>query len=168
MCKILGISRSLVYYEKKSKTYDSELDNVIISIFKASRNAYGTRKIKKELLKKEYQVSRRRISRIMQKYGLVSQYTVKQFKVHRAKCNEDIIKNEVKRKFDNRSEKEVVVSDLTYVNVQGKWHYICLLIDLYNREIIGHSAGPRKDINLVLKAWIGYTKLDNKYSDMIE
>jgi transposase InsO family protein len=153
MCKILGISRSLVYYEKKSKTYDSELDNVIISIFKASRNAYGTRKIKKELLKKEYQVSRRRISRIMQKYGLVSQYTVKQFKVHRAKCNEDIIKNEVKRKFDNRSEKEVVVSDLTYVNVQGKWHYICLLIDLYNREIIGHSAGPRKDINLVLKAF---------------
>ena len=27
-----------------------------------------------------------------------------------------------------------VKSDLTYVNVSGKWHYICLLINLENRE----------------------------------
>ena len=39
---------------------------------------------------------------------------------------------------------DVVVSDLTYVNVAGSWHYICILIDLYNREIIGYSAGSRK------------------------
>ena len=28
---------------------------------------------------------------------------------------------------------KIGVSDLTYVNVGGKWNYICLMLDLYNR-----------------------------------
>jgi len=45
------------------------------------------------------------------------------------------------------------VSDLTYVRVKQNWHYICVLIDLYNREIIGHSAGPKKNAALVHRAF---------------
>lgn len=33
------------------------------------------------------------------------------------------------------------------------WHYICILIDLFNREIIGYSAGRNKDTELVMKAF---------------
>jgi hypothetical protein len=51
MCKLLNISRSLVYYTPVEKSCDSKLDNAIINIFKKSRNNYGTRKIKKELSK---------------------------------------------------------------------------------------------------------------------
>ena len=47
---------------------------------------------------------------------------------------------------------ETLVSDLTYVKVAGTWHYICLFIDLFNREIVGYSAGKNKDANLVSKA----------------
>jgi len=47
----------------------------------------------------------------------------------------------------------VIVSDLTYVRVKQKWHYICVLVDLYNREIIGYSAGPRKSACLVQRAF---------------
>ena len=42
---------------------------------------------------------------------------------------------------------EFIVRDLTYVNVAEKWHYICLFIDLFNREIVGHSAGQEKTLN---------------------
>ena len=55
--------------------------------------------------------------------------------------------------FDNREELEVVVSDLTYVRVGQKWHYICVLIDLFNREIIGQSSGPNKTAELVTRAF---------------
>lgn len=48
---------------------------------------------------------------------------------------------------------EVVVSDLTYVNVCGKWNYICLLLDISGREIIGFAAGKHKDAKLVMKAF---------------
>lgn len=33
----------------------------------------------------------------------------------------------------------------------NKWNYVCILIDLANREIIGCSAGSNKDANLIEK-----------------
>ena len=153
MCKILNVTRSLIYYSYQNKTNDSKLDNEVIKIFKQSKNNYGTRKIKNELEKKGYIVSRRRIGRIMKTYGLVSNYTVKQYKVHTAKCNEEKVDNIVNRDFNDKEHLEAVVSDLTYVNVNGKWNYICLLIDLFNREIIGYSAGKNKDATLVCRAF---------------
>lgn len=42
---------------------------------------------------------------------------------------------------------------MTYVRVSKRWHYICVLVDLYNREIIGHSVGLHKDAFLVYRAF---------------
>jgi putative transposase len=39
------------------------------------------------------------------------------------------------------------------VKVEQRWHYICIIIDLYNREIIGHSAGPHKNAALVQRTF---------------
>ena len=153
MCRILNVSRSLIYYKPRRKASNSDLENEIITVFKKSKNNYGTRKIKHKLAQKGYKVSRRRIGRIMKKYGLVSNYTVKQYKVHRTKCNEEKIENAVNREFDRDQTLDVVVSDLTYVNVKGKWNYICLILDLFNREIIGYATGKRKSASLVTKAF---------------
>lgn len=153
MCKVLKISRSLVYYKPKNKREDKELENEISRIFKESRNNYGSRKIKVELEKIGYQVSLRRIRKYMDLNGLVWNYTVKQFKVHKATCNEDKVENKLNREFNREEKLDVVVSDLTYVNVKGKWNYICLIIDLYNREIIGYAAGKNKTADLVYKAF---------------
>lgn len=149
MCKILKISRGMIYYDFKTKGKNSLVDNTIIQIFRKSKNNYGTRKIKIELERLGFNLSRKSISNIMKRYSLVSNYTVKQFKVHNSKCNEENISNIVKRSFNNRNLLEVVVSDLTYVNVGGKWNYICVLLDLFNREIIGFSSGSKKDSKLV-------------------
>lgn len=154
MCRKLGIPRSLVYYKKKTRKVNSKLENAVIRIFKKSHNNYGSRKIKVELKKENIIASRRKIRCIMDKYGLVSSYTIKQFKVHKSTCNEDKIANEVDRKFNDREYLEVVVSDLTYVRVRDKWCYVCLIIDLFNREIIGYSAGKNKTAELVYDAFL--------------
>ena len=154
MRRKLGVPRSLVYYKKKARKINSELENAVIEIFRKSRNNYGSRKIKIELAKRNIIASKRRIRRIMDKYGLVSSYTIKQFKVHKTSCNEEKIENKVDRKFNDRYQLEVVISDLTYVRVRKKWCYICILIDLFNREIIGYSAGARKDASLVYDAFL--------------
>lgn len=162
MCRLLKITRSLVYYHinhrknlQKERLSEEEiiLENKIIKIFKESKNNYGTRKIKKMLEKEKIVASRKKISEIMNKYGLVSSYTVKQFKVHKTKCNEDQNPNILNREFQ-RDSLEAVVNDLTYVNVAGKWNYICVLMDLFNREIIGYAAGAKKDANLVYQAFL--------------
>lgn len=95
MCRLLGVTRSLVYYhlnkEKDVKLdEDEKLIEEIKEILRRSRNNYGTRKIKK-LGKIGYKISRRKIGRIMKKNGLVSNYTVAQYKVIRSKYNEEDI-----------------------------------------------------------------------------
>lgn len=154
MCKVLHISRSTYYYEAKQKTDESGLTVAIIDIFKTSRNNYGTRKIKQELSKKGMIVSRRRIGRIMKQEGLVSTYTTAQFHPKKDTCNESKIANVVNRKFYEQPYRNVVVSDLTYVRVGMNWNYICVLVDLFNREIIGYSAGPHKTETLVKQAFM--------------
>lgn len=160
MCKCLGITRSLIYYHlnKEQNIKDPEknkLSDRIKYIFKKSKNNYGSRKIKVELAKLGLIVSRRKISRIMKENGLVSNYTVKQFKVEKTSCNEKKIPNIIDRKFDDRAILEACVSDLTYVKVDGRWNYICIIVDLNNREIIGYAAGAKKDANLVKEAIYG-------------
>lgn len=75
---------------------------------------------------------------------------LKQYKVTKTTCNNDLIDNVVNREFDREKSLDVVVSDLTYVNVLGKWNYVCLL---YNREIIGYSCEKHKTADLVKKAF---------------
>ena len=85
----------------------------------------------------------------MRENSLVSNYTVAQYKVHKTKSNDANIPNLVNRDFDNRDKLEVAVSDLTYVRVGYRWNYVCTLIDLFNREIIGYAAGEKKDAKLI-------------------
>jgi len=155
MCDVLKFPRSTYYYEstKGDKDADDEYTEDIIRIFKGSRRNYGTRRIKIELANEGKVVSRRRIARIMRQNGLVSSYTVAKYKPYKTKVNNEPAPNIVDRDFDNREHLEVVVSDLTYVRVDGKWNYVCLILDLHNREIIGHSAGSRKDAILVYQAF---------------
>ena len=153
MCRVLQVNRSTYYYEAKEKADESELVSEITDIFKASRSNYGTRKIKKELEKNKKKISRRRIGRIMKQEGLVSRYTTAQYKPHKDSCNESRIENVLNRKFNKQNYRNVVVSDLTYVRVGAKWNYVCVLVDLFNREIIGYSAGEHKTAELVKQAF---------------
>ena len=119
----------------------------------SSRSNYGTRKIKAELRRKGIVTSRRRISRIMKLEGLVSRYTVAQYRPAKSTYNEAETANMLQRDFNNHPCRNAVVNDLTYVRVGMRWNYICILVDLYNREIIGYSTGANKDSRLVFKAF---------------
>lgn len=153
MCRFLNISRGTYYYEAQSKKGDDILSPQVCESFSRSRKTYGTRRIRKELLTVGVHTSRRKIAQIMKQNKLISKYTKAQYKRHKTPVNEAPIKNVVNRTFDQRAYMEVVVSDLTYVRVGKVWNYICVLIDLFNREIIGFSTGKHKDAALVSRAF---------------
>ncbi len=89
----------------------------------------------------------------MKNRGLKSSYTVAYFKVHHSTCNEAKTTNVLNRKFLRDNPLEAIVTDLTYVRVGKKWNYVCFILDLFNREILGYSCGEHKDAVLVKKAF---------------
>ena len=153
MCKALNLRRSSYYYIPMPKAVDSKLENAVIEEFRGSRNNYGTRKLKIVLTRRGLIVSRRKIGKIMGKYDLVSNYTLRNKKYRKSAVNPDDLPNVVERNFDERPRYEVVVSDLTYIRVAGSWRYLCLLIDLCGRKIVGSAIGNRKNAKLVETAF---------------
>ena len=88
----------------------------------------------------------------MNLHQLVSNYTHKKYRKSQEKFNESNHSNILNQQFHDKNKRQAVVSDLTYVRVKGSWCYICIIVDLYNREIIGHSVGKRRDAELVKQA----------------
>ena len=67
--------------------------------------------------------------------------------------NEANAPNVVARGFGGRAPRTHICSDLAYVRIGASWNYVCLLVDLYNREVVGNSAEPWKDARLVRSAF---------------
>lgn len=152
MRRVLQANRSAYYYEEKPEPDEAGFSPEITEIFKARRNDYGTRKIKRELMKTGKQVPRRWAGRAMKQEGSVSNYTAAQFKQRKDICNESKTENILDRQFDGQGYKDAVTSGLTYVRAGTHWNYICVLAGLHNREIIGYSAGEHKTAELVKEA----------------
>jgi transposase InsO family protein len=160
MCTVLKLPRSSYYYQATPIKVNTELENAVIAEFYLSRRNYGSKTLKIQLARKQnghdcIRASRRRIGKIMEKYGLVSKYTLKRTKKQAANVNNDPIPNLVNREFSGRKPLEVVVSDLTYVKCAGRWYYICPLLDVSRRKIIGSAVGRSKDAKLVRAAFYG-------------
>jgi transposase InsO family protein len=153
MCEVLKIARSTLYYKEKAQKVDIEVEGAVVRAFYASHRNFGTRKLQRELRKEQKRVSRRRIGVIMKKYGLVSKWTLRQKKREKTPANEDTVENKVSREFDEREKYEVVVSDVTYVKIAGIWYYLCLLLDLCGRKILGSAVGYKRDSKLVETAF---------------
>ena len=110
-------------------------------------------KLKDALQKQNITLSRRRIGRLMGELGIQSKYAKPSYKPMSTPPNEESVRNVLNREFEVNKEMSVLVSDLTYVRVGKNWNYICFLIDLYNREIVGYSVGEQKDAALVQRAF---------------
>lgn len=155
-CEILGVARSTYYHMRSRAAAPKAPDPIepdVLAAHEASRGRYGARKIKASLARAGITASRRRICRIMRENGLASAYGRKRFKCCPGRPNDADLPNVVARQFGGRAPRTHVCSDLTYVRVGGGWNYVCLLVDLHNREIVGHSAGPRRDADLVKAAF---------------
>ena len=114
---------------------------------------YGAPKMKMKLEKRGIVASRRRISRIMRENSLFSAYSRKKYRPAGSKPNEAAPPNLLDRRFDGHAPRTHVVSDPTYVRAGRKRGHVCLLADLHNREIVGHSVGDRRDSDPVKAAF---------------
>ena len=117
------------------------------------RERHGARKIKAALERKGVTASRRRIGNIMREQGMTGAYARGRSEPHRTRADEARLANLPDRGSDGYAPHTRPAGDLTYVRVGGDWAYVCLLVDLADRGIVGHSAGRTRDASLVLGAF---------------
>ena len=89
----------------------------------------------------------------MRENGLASAYSGRAPRGGRGPAQPPSAGNVLARRFDGHPPRTHLAADLTYVRAGGSWCYVCLLVDLCNREIVGSSCGRRKDARLVKAAF---------------
>lgn len=122
---------------------------MIRGLFKQGRENYGPRCLKKTLKQKGWQVSRRRIARLMRQAGLACK-TKRKFKVTTdSKHNLPIAPNLLDRQFHAAQPNQKYVGDITYVHTQEGWLYLAVVIDLFSWQVVGWSMSERMQAKLV-------------------
>jgi transposase InsO family protein len=84
----------------------------------------------------------------MGKMNLAKISTVKPKIRTKSKENDENTQNLLNQQFTVSKPNEVWVSDITYVKVGGKWHYVCAIVDLFARKLVACRAGKKADSKL--------------------
>jgi len=157
MAKMLKVTRS-GYYAWKSRDMsvrermDEELLKQISEIQKIVKYRYGSPRATEELIRRGYRVGRNRIARLMRENNL-GRRPKKRF---RSTTDSDhslkIAENLLNREFDVSNPNKAWVSDITYLLTAEGWMYLCVVMDLYSRKIIGWAMSNRMKTDLVIQA----------------
>ena len=89
----------------------------------------------------------------MREQGMTGAYARGRSEPHGTRVDEAGLASLPDRGSDGYAPHTRPAGDLTYVRVGGDWAYVCLLVDLADRGIVGHSAGRTRDASLVLGAF---------------
>lgn len=152
MCSVLQVSRSGFYAwlkrEPSKRTRENkELVKQIKIIYNQSKRTYGSPRITAELNRRNYQVSRPRVARLMKRERICSIVRKKYVVTTDSKHNYPIAPNLLQRNFTTNTPGTKWVSDITYIKVKSKWLYLTTVIDLFDRKVIGWALSITMSTN---------------------
>ena len=157
MCKLLNVSRSgfhawLKRPESRRKRENRALEAKIRVLHAASHGIYGAPRIHRDLTDDGIRCSKNRVARIMRNAGIRSR-TKKKFKATtNSKHNFPVAPNLLNQKFNAIAPDHTWVGDITYVHTNEGWLYLAVLLDLFNRKVVGWSTSSRLTRQLAIDA----------------
>jgi putative transposase len=159
MCRVFKISKSSYYHWLKSGPSKRWLENEdllvrIKKIFDYSLKTYGSPRIKEELQTQGFQVSRPRIARIMKAAGIRARIPRRFVVTTNSKHNYPVAPNILNRKFSTIRSGQVWVSDITYIRTNRGWLYLTVIIDLFDRKVVGWAMSKGMTAEeTIIAAW---------------
>ena len=157
MANIFDISKSSYYAWLKRRPSaheqrDGELLTEIRRVFQEKRQKYGSPRIYKELHGTCYSCARSRIARLMRVNGLVAR-PKKRFKVTTdSKHDYPISPNLLGRNFSTDGINKCWVSDITYIDTYEGWLYLCSILDLSSKRVVGWAMADHMRAELAISA----------------
>lgn len=159
MCKVLNVSTSGYYYWlncpiSKRKVRRTLLLEQINQAFYKSKRTYGSPRITKELNMKGIAVSQKTVAEIMKQNALRSVFKRKFKTTTDSNHNYPVSPNLLKQNFTVERYNQVWVSDITYIKTRQGWLYLTVILDLYDRKVIGWSMSGTMNANdTIIRAW---------------
>jgi len=149
-CRLLGISRSSYYYEGHIDQTEKDLDNLklILDVLKKIP-FYGYRKVAVELQGESPHITRKRVRRIMRRFGLRALFPGPSLSRPRKEHKKYpyLLKGK-----QIRYPNQVWATDLTYTRLPGGFVYLAAILDLYSRKVLSWRLSNALDPSFCVEA----------------
>ena len=157
MCTVLDVSRGRYYQWVKEPVGEREKANQdlvekIRKIHEKSKQTYGSPRIIAELIKQGINCGHNRVVRLMRENGIKAKMKRRFKNTTDSNHKYPIADNILNRDFTAAARDKKWVSDITYVWTMAGWLYLCTVIDLYSRKVVGWSMDDNMETSLVLNA----------------
>ncbi len=131
---------------------DLRLLGLIKHAWLESGGVYGYRKIRADLHDLGEACGKHRVARLMQREGLRSQTGYHRRPGRYGGRPAVVAPNHLDRQFVVSEPNKVWVTDITYIRTHEGWLYLVAVLDLFSRQVVGWSMGPRIDRELAINA----------------
>lgn len=159
MAKVLEVSASGYYAWRHRKpsareVSDSAMVAKINDIQKRHKRRYGSPRVHAELGAMGVRIGHNRVARLMRLNDLCSMPRKRFIITTDSRHHEAVAENILDRKFDVAEPNTVWVSDITYLPTSEGWLYLCVVIDLFDRMVVGWSMRTDMTATLVIEAFM--------------
>lgn len=164
------VSRSSYYYwlkypiGKRSQQV-KEMEDRIQTIYFKAKGRYGNPRIRKELYKSGTDVSLPTVAKYMKRMGLKSKYSRKYKSTTDSSHKKPVADNILNRYFSSFSPVSKCVSDITYLPTKDGFLYLTIVMDLFNRDIIGWTISSTMTAQDTVIAAINKAATNNPFEE---
>lgn len=158
ICQTMEVSKSGYYAwlkcPKSKRAFEDEfiLERIIDS-HDSSGGTYGSPRVYQDLKDEGINCGIHKVERLMHVNGIRAK-TVKKFKATtNSEHSYPVADNILDRNFVVEEKDKVWVSDITYIETSEGWLYLCIIMDLFSRMIVGWSMANHMRAELVCDAF---------------
>lgn len=158
LCEMLAVSASGYRAWRRGGTPDSpRVSNVqalvlMRGIHVEFKGAYGSRRMHRELRDRGHSLGLDRVERLMRDNGLRARHKRRFKATTDSKHSMPVAANLLARQFAVEAPNRVWSGDITYIPTGEGWLYLAVVLDLFNREVIGWSIKSRMTADIVTDA----------------
>src|SRR6476659_6034230 len=170
ICRVLAIAPS-TYYSAKSRPpsaragRDAVLMPILWALWQANYSVYGARKLWKAVRRAGHDVGRDQVARLMRQLGIRGVRRGRRVFTTRSDPAARRPADLVNRNFTATRPNRLWVTDLTYVATWSGVAYVCFIVDVFSRMIVGWRVAAHMRTDMVLDAmemarWARGTRLE--------
>ena len=158
MCVVLDVSVSGYRAWKgggkpeRKRLTDTQMLALIRAIHAELKGAYGSPRMVRELRDRGFSASKARVERLMRDNGIRARHKRRYKATTDSKHGLAVADNLLDRNFTPSAPDQVWTSDITYLWTDEGWLYLAIVLDLFNREVVGWSIKPRMTADIVTDA----------------
>lgn len=137
---------------KRKHLTDKQLLTLIQSIHAELKGCYGSPRMVLELRSRGFPAGKARVEWLMREHGIRARHKRRYKATTDSKHSLPVAPNLLDRNFAPQAPNQSWAADITYVWTDEGWLYLAVVLDLFNREVVGWSIKPRMTAEIVIDA----------------